>query len=105
MPYRGTYVNGNPLKALPELGSNPINVTVNSNGSKTGVDVNGQDEIVNKETSGSLVYVGLAAPNTPSSQASWKILRYDKSAGELRYASGSTIYDQIWDDRAILIYS
>jgi hypothetical protein len=54
------------------------------------------------------LYVGWAPPGTLNSDASWLIAKLGYDAGgclsSLRYANASLDYDQIWDNRAGLIY-
>lgn len=60
------------------------------------------------EAPGSLTYVGFAEPGVATSAAAWRIFRLDESGEpELvkKYASGSTDFDQVWDNRTSLIYS
>ena len=55
------------------------------------------------------VYIGLAAPGTATSQAKWQIkkLTFDGSNNPtaIKYANGSSSFDQVYDDRASLSYS
>ena len=59
---------------------------------------------------GTLTYVGEAAPGSATSAAVWRIFRLDETGSgdeELikKFASGSTNFDQIWDNRLALSYS
>lgn len=55
------------------------------------------------------IYIGLAAPGTPTSSALWQIrkLTFDGSNNPtaIQYANGSPNFDQIYDNRASLSYS
>jgi len=55
------------------------------------------------------LYVGRAAPGTPTSVPGWQIRKftYDASNNEtaMQFAGGANDYNQIWDSRALLSYS
>lgn len=54
-------------------------------------------------------YVGTAPTGSATSAATWKITRIIEVPGsgtlEIKYASGNTVFDKVWDDRASLSYS
>lgn len=55
------------------------------------------------------IYMGNAAPGTPTSSALWKIVKlsYDgnNNVTSILYAGGSPSFNQVWDNRASLSYS
>jgi len=58
------------------------------------------------EASATITYVGVAAPGTATSAASWRIKRLDSTAGLIvLYADADTNFDNIWDNRAALTYT
>ena len=54
------------------------------------------------ETVPDVMYVGEAAPGTASSSASWRVKKI--TATNVLYA-GTGAFDQVWNDRAGLIYN
>lgn len=58
------------------------------------------------QASSSVIYIGEAAPGTPTSSASWRIKRVETIGQiiDIRFA-GSGASTQIWDNRAGLTYS
>lgn len=59
------------------------------------------------EANGNLTYLGFAKIGTATSTAGWQILRIQKTGSVtlIQYANGSPRFNQIWDDRASLVYS
>ena len=58
------------------------------------------------QVSSTLSYIGEAAPKSTTSAAVWRIRRLNTASGiELFYADGDTRFDNIWDNRASLIYT
>ena len=55
----------------------------------------------------STTYVGIAAPGTATSAATWQIFKVVISSGNctLTYADGNDSFDNIWDNRTGLSYS
>lgn len=56
---------------------------------------------------GITTYIGYANPNILGSQAYWRI-KLVTTAGEdffITWADGNVLFDNIWDNRASLIYS
>lgn len=54
------------------------------------------------------VYIGLAAPGSLTSEAKWQVrkLTYDgTNPTVIKYANGSSSFNQIYDDRASLTYT
>ncbi len=71
-------------------------------------NINPQLQILIDEAAASITYVGFSQPGTATDAASWRIFRLDESGDpELvkQYASGSTNFNQVWDNRAALLYS
>ena len=56
-------------------------------------------------TDGSVDYVGEAAIGTATSAASWRIKKIDSTTGIVIQWAGTGAFDQVWDNRASLIYS
>ncbi|KKK66868.1 hypothetical protein LCGC14_2959750 [marine sediment metagenome] len=50
-------------------------------------------------------YVGIANPGTATSAASWQIKRVKNSNGDVDWAGGDTLFNNIWDDYSGLSYS
>jgi hypothetical protein len=58
------------------------------------------------EATATITYVGVAAPGTATSAASWRIKRLDSTSGLIvLYADANTNFDNIWDNRAALSYT
>lgn len=56
---------------------------------------------------GSPVYIGWALPGTEEADAAWKITKLEYSGANLVsqiWADGNTKFDNVWDDRASLVY-
>lgn len=88
---------------FPTSGAHAVRV-VNPDGSNTGdsayitmVDV----------ASSTVTYLGSAAAGSATSAAVWKIKKVlvASTITTISFASGSTAFDQIWDNRASLSYS
>ena len=61
--------------------------------------------ILRLATVGAIDYVGEAAIGTATSAASWRIKRVDSTTGMILQWAGTGVFDQVWDNRAILSYS
>jgi hypothetical protein len=59
------------------------------------------------EVSSSVTYVGIAAPGTATSAASWQIKKITTTGADIEiiFADGNSNFDNVWDDRASLTYS
>ena len=82
--------------------------------SRVGNDANGQafikiskaDQLTYVDDAGTYVYIGNAVPGTLGSATSWKIKRVTTTNPvKVEYAGGSTLYNQIWNNRTSLTYS
>ena len=49
-------------------------------------------------------YIGLAAPGAIEGSASWRIKRMTNATTNILYADGNANFDNIWSNRASLIY-
>jgi hypothetical protein len=57
---------------------------------------------------GNVIYAGMAAPGTATSDAGWAIQRYTYTGSNvtlLQWAGGTNRLGAIWDNRAALAYS
>ena len=59
---------------------------------------------VDNDTSATYQYFGEAMPGSLTSKASWRIARKTVATGTLVYA-GNGGFDQVWDNRAALVYA
>lgn len=50
-------------------------------------------------------YIGYAEPGTLTDAATWKIKRMTNASGVVVWADGNSRFDNVWDDRASLVYS
>ena len=54
-------------------------------------------------------YIGKAAPSSTTSESVWQIVKLeydvDQNIEQKLYASGTKLFDKIWDDRADYTYS
>lgn len=63
------------------------------------------------DTEGDFIYIGEADPGTATTEAKWRIKRIEEISGaagddyNILWASGTSDFDKIWDDRATLVYS
>lgn len=59
------------------------------------------------EVSASVTYVGIAAPGTATSAASWQIKKIITTGADIEivFADGNSNFDNVWDNRAGLSYS
>lgn len=60
------------------------------------------------EVNTTLAYLGLAAPGTATSAALWLIQKLDLGPGSslaISFADGNAEFDNVWDNRASLVYS
>jgi hypothetical protein len=55
-------------------------------------------------TDTNLVYLGKALPGTATSDASWQIKRYNKSAGHMSFADDVTTFTKQWSERTTYGY-
>ena len=55
-------------------------------------------------TDANLVYLGKALPGSATSDAAWKIKRYNKSAGHMSFADDETTFTKTWDSRTSYTY-
>lgn len=52
-----------------------------------------------------VLYVGQALPGTATTSATWSIKKIDTSSGVIiKWADGDTNFDNVWNNRASLIY-
>lgn len=64
------------------------------------------DQITYVDDTGTYVYIGNAIPGTLGSATSWKIKRVTTTNPvKVEYAGGSTLYNQVWNNRTSLTYS
>jgi hypothetical protein len=64
------------------------------------------DQLTFVDDTGTYVYIGNAVPSSSSASAVWKIRRVTTTNPvKIEYAAGSTLYNQVWDNRASLSYS
>lgn len=57
-------------------------------------------------TTANVTYIGKAAIGSATSAAVWQIYKLDETTGMIKtWAGGTDAFDQVWDDRASLIYS
>lgn len=58
---------------------------------------------------GNLVYIGRAQPGTAKNDAGWQIMKltYDGNGNltDVQWADGDEQFDNVWDNRAVLVYS
>lgn len=60
------------------------------------------------DANGNLIYQGNAMPGSSKGSAVWQIKRFTYTSGNLsdiQYADGNMNFDNIWNDRASLLYS
>lgn len=67
------------------------------------VNFNGRIEI--DEASSTVTYVGKAPYGVADSDPSWYIVKLTSSGNDLSIKSASTLFDQVWTNRASLTYS
>jgi hypothetical protein len=73
---------------------------------KTKVAVTYEDDssgLIVDQVSSTIIYLGEGLFGALTSEAKWKIKKIDLSSG-VRITSASTDFDQVWDNRASLIY-
>ncbi len=73
-----------------------------------GIDMNRYTKLVDTTDDENFIYIGEAVPGTATASASWKIQRVDKTNApdlEIKFANGSSDYDQVWDNRTSHTYS
>ena len=64
------------------------------------------DEATRVDTaSSSITYIGKALVGSATSSSVWKISQLNSTSGVVITYAGTGSYDQIWDNRASLIYS
>ena len=56
---------------------------------------------------GEYFYIGQAVTGSATSDATWRIYKavFASNSGYKVYASGTTSFDKVWDDRASYVYS
>jgi hypothetical protein len=70
-----------------------------------------QDNLTKKfeYSGGNLIYEGMAAPGSATSDAVWRIRKftYDGSNNvtDIQFAGGKSAFNQVWDDHAAASYS
>lgn len=59
------------------------------------------------EASGTVTYIGYALAGATTADSVWQIKRMTVSGVQttIQFASGSTMFNYVWDDRASLTYS
>lgn len=55
-------------------------------------------------TDTNLVYLGKALPGSATTDATWQIKRYNKSAGHMSFADDVTTFTKVWNDRTGYTY-
>jgi len=55
-------------------------------------------------TDTNLVYLGKAVPGSATTDATWQIKRYNKSAGHMSFADDVTTFTKTWDNRTSYSY-
>ena len=73
-----------------------------------GIDMQRHTKLVDTTDDENFIYIGTALPGTATASASWKIQRVDKTNApdlEIKFANGSSDYDQVWDTRTSHTYS
>ena len=62
--------------------------------------------IVDTTTTANTIYIGKAGVGTATSAAGWQVKKIDTTNGAaITWGSGSTGFNQVWDNRAGLSYS
>ncbi len=57
------------------------------------------------DSSDPIIYIGKAPVGSATSAAVWQIAKLDTSSGLIKtWADGSSLFNQIWEDRAVLTY-
>ena len=94
----------NALKVDGSAVTQPVSGTVSvSNFPATGDDL----ITMMDEASSTVTYVGSAEPGVYTSMADWRIKKIlvSGTVTSILYADGNTSFDNVWDDRAGLVYS
>ena len=65
----------------------------------------GDPIITNVDEQNDFIYLGKAISGTLTSDASWRISRIDAVSGDVRWANGTNLFNQVWNDRTSLPYS
>jgi hypothetical protein len=70
---------------------------------KTRIEIEESGSVSTAET---ITYIGLADPNTPTSDDCWRVFRVRESGSltSVTYASGTDAFEHVWDDRKSLTY-
>lgn len=78
-----------------------------SGGGSTGGVVTEMDYALRlDEASATITYIGKASTGSDDASAVWSIKRMNTASGlEITWADGDALFDNVWDDRAILSYS
>ena len=72
------------------------------------IDQGQAPDIIDESTAPATTYLGWCLPGTvATNQAKYKLKRISNAAGitKTEWANGDQLYDNIWDDRAIIPYS
>lgn len=90
----------------PDDGGTNVRVTIKEGGGGSGTTeaLAIQSDSTSTPT---VTYIGQAQPGTLTSAASWQIIRYTITNGNVsgQYADGNSTFDNIWDNRTALVYS
>jgi hypothetical protein len=87
-------------KVKADILDDPLEVSVVAGGS-----VSNYATIVD-EASATITYVGKALPGTATASALWQVQKIDTSGDlTITWADGNADFDNVWNDRATLIYS
>ena len=65
----------------------------------------GQSLMVKFDDDGTYSYIGKATPGTATSSSLWQIKRIEDSTGDITWADGDSIFDNVWDNITSLSYS
>ena len=61
--------------------------------------------ILEMDDTGTVTYIGQAIPGTGSDKPDWQIIRVTNATGAIRFASGNSNFEHIWDNRATITYT
>lgn len=91
------------------IGQDFYQTTVSPQGDKVGLDVSAGSlplAVRIDEASSTVTYVGKAKPGGAVALAVWQIMKIDETSGlVITWADGDALFDNIWNDRAGLVYS
>jgi len=74
-------------------------------GGKSGIVIGSAVELLKTDDTGTLTYVGNAVTGTATSAAAWKIKEITNASGDIVWADGDGLYNNVWDNRASLTYT